>query len=346
MSAPYGKRKSWKDAKRHIQKTHREFWRLIARRIEELKLDDIDLQRFNGLRGTAPMTGALRLSDMVAHHRFALDVAREVRDFSKVSPDLEFYHLTLLADEGIMSDRKPKFALRLLKRRADKAMRKMGLDGIYVVETQPLMNWPQKGKGRTLLAHIHVLGWKPRNSSGDSVRELHRALGYDKGRSNIAWSCQFGADPIKVRVITPDRGCPSYWAAYLLKLPHEAKNLVRARTDEVTSRAVPEFRFRSTTSGYRPELAMRLFELLAQLPVCATIGGVGAGAAILNRCRNRLATWDGERRAKWEKRGLDPVPVFNERDFWKRTHKNRRVRYRPFFIDGPTIEQRAIRPRT
>ena len=342
MDSKYGKPKTGKDAVRYLRKCYRLFWDLIQKRIDELNPDSEDRQRFEALLGTAPIDNQLRLSDLVARYVFAEYVAKEVRHLYRVSEDLDFYHLTLLADEGVMSDREPMFALRLLKRKTDAAMRKARLDGIYVIEVQALMNWPQQGEGRTFLAHVHVLGWKKRGSPGGSANDIRRDLGYDKRRRNLAWSCQFGADPIVVRQLTVEKGCPSFWAAYLMKAPHSAKSRIPRKNRDAASRQ-SEFKLRSTTRGLRPEMAMRLLELFGQLPIHATTGGVGTGAAMLGRCKNRLKLWDAQRWAKWRKDGRKEVAAFDELGFWKRTHKLRRARYLAFFIDGPTITPRHRR---
>lgn len=338
MSGGFKEPQTWESAHALLQKSYRGYLDLIQQRIKKLKPGKEDRQRFNALLGTAPDTGPLRLSNLLARFEFAEYVAAEVRHLSAGRPDLDFYHLTLLADEGIMSDREPLFPLRLMKQKTNKAMRKADLEGIYVVEVQPLINWPQKGEGRALLAHVHVLGWK-RTSPDNSAEDIRRALGYDKRRRNLAWSCQFGADPIVVRHLTVERGCPSFWAAYLLKAPHSAKSLIPRKNYDPSSRK-SRLKFRTTTLGYRGELAMRLLELGAQLPIFAPIGGVGAGASMVGRCKNRLKLWDTQRRAEWKREGREPVPAFDEREFWERTHKRRRARYLAFFIDGPTIPQR------
>lgn len=336
MSSNYNKLKTRKDAIKLLKKSYKAFTKLIRKRVIELKASEEDLTRFRALVGKVPLGGPLRGSDLIAGLEFAKYVVDEVQHLSQVNQELDFYHLTLLADEGVMSDREPMFCLRLLKRKADKAMRKAGLEGIFIVETQPLMNWPQEGEGRTILAHVHVLGWMKRGSPGSSAAEIRRALGYDKRRSNLAWSCQFGAAPIVVRSLTEDKGCPSFWAAYLFKAPHDAKSRI-PRANHDGSFQEPSFKLRKTTGGYRPEFALRLFELAAHLPIFATIGGVGTGAAILGRCKNRLKLWDAQRRAEWRQAGEEQVPAFDESEFWKRTHKRRRARYLAFFIDGPTI---------
>jgi hypothetical protein len=54
---------------------------------------------------------------------------------------------------------------------------------------------------------------------------------------------------------------------------------------------------------------------------------------------------DERRLDKWKEESVEWVPAFDEREFWKRTHKRRRATYRPYFIDGPTVAQRATKRR-
>ena len=80
-----------------------------------------------------------------------------------------------------------------------------------------------------------------------------------------------------------------------------------------------------------------------QLRPFGLTGGVGAGAAILTRSRNRVRLWDKQRHAEWVREGIETIPPFDERELWARTHKRRRAEYQPFFIDGPTIAERVAR---
>ena len=340
MSNEYAKTKTWKHAKRHLEKTHRGFFDLVQKRVEQLKPSQEDQERFMALIGQRPIDGPIRASDLVARFIFAKLIAKEVRDLALSSEDLNFYFLTLLSDEGMMSDRTPRYFRRILGRKADKAMRKVGLDGLHVVEVQALHNHPQGGQGRTLMAHVHILGWKHKNALINTSNEIKRELGYEKKRRNIAWTSRLGADPIHVRQITENLGCPSYWAAYLMKAPHDVKNLCLPSEADKPGFSTPKAKMMSTTSGYRPELAMRIFELYAQIPLSSIVGGSGTGATMLSRCRSQLGMWDKERMAKWQDAGKVRLAPFNERVFWKRTHRRRRAKYRRFFIDGPTVAAR------
>ncbi|MEO9623196.1 MAG: hypothetical protein ABJF09_08865 [Qipengyuania citrea] len=302
---------NWSDTQRKITLSYAGYDRLLRDRIKQLGPDSSDRKRFKALMGHLPLNGPLRMSDLRARQKFADLVATEVRKLSEQPTDRSFYHLTLLADEGVMSDRSPKLCLKLLKQKAHRALRKVGIDGVFVVEVQPLINWPQKGEGRTLLAHVHALCWTRVGSEGDSLAFFKEALGVGKDERNLAWSCQFGARPIVVKKITERRGCPSYWAAYILKGLTDAKTRLPRKGHSILD-GKSAFKLRSTTKALRPELAMRVYELHAQLGLFAMTGGVGEGAAVLGRCKNRVRLWDAERQKQWQTNGIKPIPPFDE----------------------------------
>ena len=140
-------------------------------------------------------------------------------------------------------------------------------------------------------------------------------------------------------------GCPSYWIAYLMKMPKDAKNLVPRKPKESSSYFTPTARFRSTLKGYRPEAAFRLFELLAQMPLSSIAHGRGAGVTMIGRAKVRLRLWDKKRQAVWLEEEVKGVEPFNERAFWKRMRGKRRSEFKPFLIDGPTIAEGSTRKR-
>ena len=334
--------RSWEDTNAHLVKTHGGFRNLIKQRIEKLNCDKQDRMRFKALMGRAPMEGPLRLSDMYANFQFAEFVAGQVRNLRMIGDTLDFYHLTLLADEGNMSDRAPKFPLRTLTGKADKALRSAGLDGIFRIEVQALINWPRKGNGRTLLGHVHAVVWIKRDAPGNSVADIREALMPQKPGKVGSWTSELGANPVVIVPITRAMGCPSYWVAYDLKMPHDAKNLFEKKGKPGESGAY-NAKFEPTIKGYRPELAMRLCELFSQLPLYVTTGGVGAGASFLRRAKSQMALWAKQRQQRWIEEGKAVVPPFDERKFWERTHARRRKEYEPSFIDGPTIQERIAR---
>ena len=345
MTSEFEKRKTWKMSKRHLKRSHRKFRESLDKRLEQLKPTSSDRHRWKGLVGDAPTAGQLRASDLSARRQYAKYLAKEVRQLARTGDDLKFYHITLLADEGIMSERTPTFRKRLLVRRANRAMAKAGLDGIYVIENQVLTGYPAGGKGKSILAHVHIVAWKRGHGTDNTRNAIKKAITHSQGRRNYAWSCRFGARPVVVKEITKKLGCPSYWIAYIMKAPKDAKNLVRQKANEPESHIQPKAKFRNTIQGYRPEAAMRLFELFAQIPLSSVAHGRGEGDAMIHRSKVRLRLWDARRQAKWREETVKGVEPFDETAFWKRMRGKRQSKFKRFLIDEPTIAGGSTRKR-
>ena len=345
MISEYEQRKTWKHTKRHLKKSHRVFRDMLDRRLDQLKPSEKDASRMRALMGDGPMNGQIRASDLSAHLRYALYIAKEVRELARVSDHLRFYHITLLADEGFMSERTPKFMKRKLVSRANRAMAKAGLDGIYVIENQVRTGYPAGGKGKSILAHVHILAWKPLDAPDSAAADVRDAITSSKRRRNYGWTSRLGAPPVVVKEITPAMGCPSYWIAYLMKMPKDAKNLMPRKPKETGSVGAPKAKLRNTFKGYRREAAMRLYELSAQMPLSSTAHGRGAGVTMIQRAKVRLRLWDVKRQVVWRDEGAPGVEPFDERAFWTRMRGKRRSKFKPFVIDGPTIADGSTRKR-
>jgi len=326
MPKRYLEKKRWSHARDKVTSSYAGYRDKLRERARQLRLSPLNQRRFQALCGFRPMGGQLRHSDIPARRKFARLVAREIHRLYLNDPELKFMFLTLLADEGITSDRRPVCYVEQLRDKARRAMMALGVDGISAIEITPLMNFPQKGRGRSLLLHVHMLIWyNPKQHEPKPVHDLWPERGY------CAWSCRFGADPIRVTVITPEMGTPGYWAAYMLKGAHEAKNRVpRTRT----LGTVGDYKLMSTIEGYRPELAMRLQEFSSQVPLTAMSLGTKGGAIILRRCRKQLSRWAKSRTYLYP----DATKKFDEAAFWERSHRFRRKKHRRFFILGPTID--------
>lgn len=72
---------------------------------------------------------------------------------------LKFYLLTFCHDLGNTSDRRTEFHIGAFKQRVDRAIRSLNIDAIAILEIQPIMNYPEKDHGRTLMLHAHAIGW-------------------------------------------------------------------------------------------------------------------------------------------------------------------------------------------
>ncbi|MCY7281493.1 MAG: hypothetical protein LH610_11490 [Sphingomonas bacterium] len=79
------------------------------------------------LMGERPYSGAIKASDIAAARKLSVEFVNVVHTFQKAVPGLEWFYITLLADEFVVSERDPALALKRLKGKADKELRDLGL---------------------------------------------------------------------------------------------------------------------------------------------------------------------------------------------------------------------------
>ncbi|WJY18326.1 hypothetical protein QQS45_11970 [Alteriqipengyuania flavescens] len=293
-------------------------------------MSEFDRRRYRALSGYEAWAGKMRNSHIPARCKLAKYVAKEIRKLAADS-DPEFFHITLLADEGIMPIEAPDLPLQRLRLKAFRAMQAVQLYGFYVVEVQAVTNWSPQGNGVTLHAHVHMIGWNPAGTKPLTTAAMKKALSGNGTRVNAAWTSTLGAKPVVIKRLGARFGCPSYAAAYALKLPHDAKlRWPRKGSDK--------FRFRSTVKGYRPGIALRIHELYAETLFGSNVGGVGEGAGIISDCKERAKKWAARKQASLLA-DRDPVEPFDERAFWARTRRRRSPDWKPAVVRGPPVRK-------
>jgi hypothetical protein len=279
-----------KFAAKAMQATRR--WRLSSEEREYL-------DRLLGLSGT---NSSLMLSNTYMRNhsrRLLLDTVREYFD-ANITPDTNLYFFTFACDVGFVSDRTPVVRLAALKSLIERALRKIGLSAIVQIEIQAIINYPQKGMGRTLMVHAHAIGW------GDySEEEIEAAV--DELNRSQGWQNHLGAEPIKFRQLeggTPEALILTY---YLDKAPASGKNRIELR------KRPGEFRFRDTQAGYRPELCLRIVEGLSQISITDAVFAVGEGKHVRRAWKARFLEWSDRQGHRGSRR---QTPERNA-SFWK-----------------------------
>lgn len=244
----------------------------------------------------------------------AIDV---VHSYWKAAKDVQWVHITLLADEFQLSDRSPALALKRLKGKAYKEIQELGLNALFWLDVDPLPNHPQGGKGGTFLFHVHALGFTDKDFDIDAARAR-----LEKSRS---WSCCLEADPTSLVDLRRKMGTVGWWAQYAAKPPAKAKNRVVLADGSV--------KLRWTNKGYRSQIAMRLIEGLSQMALMDTLSGVGEGKDLREDIRRKLMEWH---RGRWpdQKR----IKSFGLRPFFKRLwHVTRVKTYKCWRIVGASV---------
>ena len=200
---------------------------------------------------------------------------------SRKKSERQYVMGTLADDIGNTSDRCPIVALKLIRDKAYRALSSVGLNAIVVIEVHPLMNYPGQGQGRLLMFHAHFIAWGDERIDPEITAAVIKASG--------AWSNALGADPVYIKEIEDTSVDLAKVAYYLLKPPHSAKNRM---SDQ---KRPGKFLLMDTTTGYRPELAVRVLEGLTQIDFTETIFGVNKGTKIRQDLRSAVRDWHRER---------------------------------------------------
>ena len=281
------------------------------------KLRKKDWKRLESLLGLRAYSGKIRASDLKATEMFGLIGIDVVHSYWEAAKDVQWVHITLLADEFQLSERSPALALKRLKGKAYKEIQDLGLNALIWLDVDPLPNHPQGGKGGTFLFHVHALGFTDKEIDIDAARAK-----LERSRS---WSCCLEADPTNLKQLRRKKGTAGWWARYGAKPPAKAKNR-RVQADG-------SVKLWWTSKGYRPQIAMRLVEGLSQMALMDTLSGVGEGKDLREDIRRKLMEWHRGRRPDQKR-----VKVFNVRSFFKRLWRVTRVKaYECWRIVGASV---------
>jgi hypothetical protein len=310
------------------------FRTMIDGKIYKSKLSDNRRRKFQALMGNSCFMKELVHSDFPARDKagsFFVELMRahRLKWISKNESKpwkmsrRRYYFLTFCHDHANTSDRKTQFHISSFKQRVDRAVRANHLSGIVAMEIQPIMNYPEHGHGRTLMLNAHAIVWT--NEKLD-----HRTIQKDLNNS-CAWNLTFDCAPVEIKLIEDDLFEDPHHiedvARYLFKMPHDTKNYMRRKD------CPDRFKFMSTEKGYRPELALRVFECLSQVNMSQMVFSVGdKGTKICNAWRKEMRAWHKTRMRERPECVLD----FDVAKLWKKYRlKNGSKKFEPVqFLNG------------
>lgn len=274
---------------------------LIIAAVRKWHMTPIQKRQFRAMTGTRAIGKWPLLSDLSARRRASYILIRLMAEHRRSRPTVpprRYFFLTFIDDIGNTSDRVPEVNLGAIQRKVDKAIRAMRLHAVGVTEVQALMNYPGKGRGRTLMYHTHLTGWTYDPLFNPKAAEK-------KINQSPSWNNSFDAPPVKITPMTDEEGQIDWLAYYITKLPYDAKN--RMPNKKKPGKHI----LMQTTKGYRPELALRVFEGLSQVELPAVLFGVGEGAEIRKRWRSKLLAWHNRRSVV-----RPPESPFNVAQLW------------------------------
>jgi hypothetical protein len=226
-----------------------------------------------------------------------------------------FAFVTFIHREWNCSDRDTAFNMMAVRNKASKAIRDAGLNGVCVIEIQGLTNYPEHGKGKTLMPNVHGIVWS---------RTPIDMVGWRKTiNGSPSWPTDFGCPALHVVELQEDtledRTNIERTVLYMMKPPHDAKYFKPQKGKP------GYYKFASTTEAYPPILALRLVECLSHLSMLDMVFGVGKdGVKWCNRWRSGLKAWQKKRFETDALRDVDPVK------FWaKYRKKSKTEKFKP-----------------
>ena len=204
---------------------------------------------------------------------------------------------TLTWDAGVSWERLPEIDLISLKRVVDRHLRRSGLEGVGVIETDVWKNI-QGEPGRRVVSHVHFLGNRVPGTNR-KVTELEADM---IGRRALANS--LGARSVVIRNVKQSIDDFTRLGQYMLKRPAFAKNPVPRDDGEG---------YRLSKVQHARGSAARLVEIFSHCEVGDVIFSIGSGREIANSVR------DAVRQEIAPKPCATPAPSAEEvRMHWKR----------------------------
>lgn len=278
----------------------------LRKAISRLDLRPVRLKRINAILGLEGHLEQLSLADTEARKYSAQTLFGIVKkEGHRLISDADaLFHITLVDDIGLTTDRDPRLQWTAFRRKVDKAIRSLGLSGIAVLELQPLLNFAVTGKGKTLMLNAHVLAWG--KVSRRKFREAMKNL-----NASRSWQNVFGAMPIKARRLKGGIDDALRIICYQTKVPYGGKYRFPL------SGRVGQYRFRPTLKGFSNTLALRLMEGLSQVSIFDSLFCIGSAKHIRKLWKAELVQWHRRR----SKGGSGALGGFDVDKFWQRVRR-------------------------
>ena len=178
----------------------------------------------------------------------------------------------------LVNEYRPELDIAAYRAAIYKLIHQQGLNAVYGIELQALTNYPQRGRGRSLLMNAHALLWTddPGFDASDAQTKM---------RESTRLFSELGAPTVTLKDRTLDRGQLEYCGRYMLKPPLDGKR--RARHDEIPSRWVLK-----PVLDVRPALLLRLAEIQSYFDQTELVWGVGEGTKIRLEWKRQLTAWN------------------------------------------------------
>lgn len=298
------------------------FHRVVMRALLQYQLRFSECDELLVLMGERGATEKLLASNKTLRRqadRIMVDLFGKLRIASLSVPTRRFWHVSFIGPH--VNEYGPQLDLDDFRVRVDKLLRRAKLNAVCAMELQTLTNYPQRGRGRSFLLNAHALCW-----ADDISFDADKAQA--KLRNSSILKSELGAPTVTFIPRTLEPGGIEYLGHYLLKAPTEGKR--RLRDPDNSSRWI----FKQV-ANVRPDLQLRLLEILSQIEFTDLVWGVYEGSDIRLEWKQQLVAWNQSRCARL--RALDRD--FDVAGLWGRVRaKNHKLK--PRYV-SPIIERKT-----
>ncbi|RXZ64251.1 hypothetical protein [Pelagerythrobacter rhizovicinus] len=236
------------------------------------------------------------LSNKWVHRAAQFELIDALSDAYLQEPDRQWLWCTLAWDAGVSWERAPDIDLLSLKAIANGHLRRSGLEGFGVIETDIWKNMVGE-PGRRLVSHIHFIGTRaPGNHL--KVTEIEAEM-----RDRRALTNSLGARSVVIKNVGQTVDDLTWLGQYMLKRPAFAKNPIPRNGDG----------YRLQDVAHARGSVARLVEVFSHCEVGDIIFSIGSGRAIAEKVRAAV------RREIAPRTGASPAPTPDEaQSHWNR----------------------------
>ena len=243
------------------------------------------------------MSGRALLSNTHVHRAAQFGLIRAMVDEYLDDPERKWMWFTLTWDKAVSWEREPNVDLVSLKAIANGHLRRTGLQGIGVIETDIWKNLVGE-PGRRLVSHIHFLGTRATDNTA-TITDMEADISDRRALIN-----SLGARNVVIKNVGPTVDDLTWLAQYMLKRPAFAKNPIPRIGGEG---------YRLTDVEHARGSAARLVEVFSQSEVGDVIFSIGSGRAVAEKVRAAV------RQEVRQRPNASPAPNADEvRSHWKR----------------------------
>ncbi len=259
-------------------KEHQSRWRTC---FENRVFKSTDIKDFDALIGLRSLhADFVPASDMKARYKFGhfiIDEMQRLYDLGLKHPDLDFQWITFVSDHFMFNERDGTAEIYACKKATQDVLRNYtSYNAVGIVETQPIINFPQDQKGKMFAVHTHVFCWGPKGQTPDLKRHSKRF------KSSITKL------PIHTQAVYHYEGSFGRLGRYMIKPPFEGKEVNFERYAQRRACLKPARRVEKFHD-------LRLFELNAKTPMEALVFGIRDGVAVRQRIVEKLRNWQASR---------------------------------------------------